>query len=667
VYLAWLTPPAFGPGDEDAELVARILGGGKSSRLYRKLVYEQQIAQDAACTHQSLALASTLECTITARPGVKPDKLEGAAEREIESLVGSGPTQAEVDRARNAKETEMIRDLERVGGFGGVADTLNYYNQYLGDPGYLPEDIARYENATVASIQRLAKSALSANRRVVVYGIPGQKIVDDVPRSAADTDATVKIEPEHPPAFEQQEAWRATPPKAGPLRKLSLPEPSEATLKNGLRIKVVENHSLPILAVRFVTFGGGEAQDPRQAGLAGFAAAMLTEGTAHRTAPQIADDTDQIGASLDKGAQPDYAFVSVNALSNATRPAMDLLSDVAVHPAFNAKEVERIRKERLTSLLQLKDQPVDLATFVGYRALYGPSSDYGYTDLGTDQVLSALTRDDLLRFWSKHYGPANSALVFAGDVTPSQAHALAEEFFGQWQGSGEPSHPPEPPAKPARKIVMVDQPGAPQSTIMAMGVGLPRSSADYVPVLVMNTILGDLFSSRINMNLRERNGFTYGAFSRFDFRRGAGPMFAGAQVRTDVTAPAVKELFYELDRVRSSPLSAEEIRMGKDYVVRSLPGRFETNNSTADRISELWAYDLPSDYFRELPARIEAVTPDQTTMVAQKYVHPENMLLVTVGDKEKIARGLEELKIGTVELWNSDAQPVSVRSKKPEH
>jgi zinc protease len=261
------------------------------------------------------------------------------------------------------------------------------------------------------------------------------------------------------------------------------------------------------------------------------------------------------------------------------------------------------------------------------------------------------------KFWSQHYVPGNSALVFAGDITLAQARAMADEFFGQWQGSGEPSHPPQPPAAPSRKIVLVDQPGAPQSTVLAMGIGLPRSSEDYVPVLVMNTVLGGLFSSRINMNLREKNGFTYGAFSQFSFRRGAGPLLAGAQVRSDVTIPAVKELFNELGRIGSAPLTAGELEMGKDYVVRSLPASFETNELTAERISDLWAYDLPKDYFRLLPARVEAVTSDQALRAASKYVHPGNMLLITIGDKDKIADGLEKLNFGPVEVWGSDAQP----------
>jgi len=487
LYIAWLVPPAFAPGDAEAEFATRILGGGKSSRLYRKLVYEEQIAQDASCTHQSLALGSPLECTITARPGIKPEQLEAEANREIEALIASGPTNAELERARNTKESEMIRGLETLGGFGGVADTLNYYNQYLGDPGYLHQDLARYENATTASVQQLAKSNLTANQRVVVYGVPGPKAVDDVPRSAADVDAHVKIQPEYPPTFEQQQAWRATPPEPGPAPKINLPEPSLARLNNGLKIQVVENHSLPILAVRFLTLAGGEAQDPRQAGIAGFTAAMLTEGTTHRTAPQVADDTDQIGAKLDKDVTADYLFVSLSVLSNVTKPALDLLSDVTTHPLFATNEVERIRTERLTSLLQLKDQPTDLANFVGYRALYGPGDPYGYTDLGTGQTLRSLTRDDLSRFWSNHYSPVTSALVFAGDITVAQARSLAEQYFGQWQDSATASTPPPAGAPPSRKIVLVDQPSAPQSTISAMGTGLRRATSIMALIFVCGT------------------------------------------------------------------------------------------------------------------------------------------------------------------------------------
>src|SRR5271155_3127376 len=658
VEFGWLTPQAFTPGDAEADFAAYILGGGKSSRLYQKLVYEQQIAQSTQCYNQSQALRSWTTCELVARPGVTAEQLEKAANDVINEFLQTGPTQAEIDRARNSTESRKIRGLQRVGGFGGVADELNYYNQYTGDPGYLPKDIARYNALTTASVQKFAQSNLAQSQRVTVYGIPGKKVVDDVPRSPADTDANVKIQPEYSAEFDQAQAWRKSPPQPGPQPKLSLPEPLTFTLANGLKVYLVESHNLPVMSASLVALAGSEGDSPKKPGVAGFAANMLTEGTANRTATQIADDTDQIGATLSKNAGNDNAFVRVSALSNVTDSALDLLADVSLHPSFSDNEIERIRKQRLTALLQLKDQPVQVAISVASRALYGADSPYGYRSVGTEAAIKATTREDLVSFWQARYTPANSALVFAGDLTERQARELAEKYFGSWSSKGTVSQPPATPAPPTRHVILVDMPGAPQTAIFAAGIGVPRSSPDFAPLNVDNTMLGGLFSSRINMNLREQHGYTYGAFSTFQFMRGSGPFFAGASVRADVTGPAVHELFSELDRIRTSPLTPDELKMSKDFLMRSLPGGFESVEETTGKVSDIFTYQLPLDYYRAYPEKIDAVTSEQAASVALKYIHPENMILIAVGDKAKIQPEIEKLNLGPVEEWNTDIERV---------
>jgi zinc protease len=658
VEFGWLTPPAFAPRDADADFASYILGGGKSSRLYQKLVYEQQIAQSTECYNQSQALKSWTTCELIARPGVTAEQLEKAADEVINEFLQSGPTQAEIERARNTTEARKIRDLQRVGGFGGIADTLNYYNQYTGDPGYLAKDLARYDALTVASVQKYAQENLTQNQRVTVYGIPGKKVVDDVPRSPADTDANVKIQPEYSADFDQAQAWRKNPPQYGPQPKLALPEPRIFTLANGLKVYLVEAHELPVFSASLVTLGGSEGDSPSKPGVAGFAAAMLTEGTTNRTAPQIADDTDQIGASLSKNAGNDNAYLRISALSNVADPALNLLADISLNPAFSDKEIDRIRKQRLTSLLQMKDEPVQVAFTVADRALYGADSPYGYRSIGTEASIKATTRTDLADFWKERYVPANSALIFAGDLTEKQARDLAEKYFGKWSTKGIVSQPPTAPAPPTRHVILVDLPSAPQTAIWAAGIGAPRSTPDFASLNVVNTMLGGLFSSRINMNLREQHGYTYGAFSLFQFMRGSGPFFAGASVRTDVTGPAVHELFTELDRIRTSPLTEDELKRSKDNLIRKLPGDFETVEETSGKMSDLFTYQLPLDYYRAYPAQIDAVTSEQAASAALKYIHPENMILIAVGDKAKIQPEIEKLDLGPIEEWNTDAEPL---------
>ena len=656
--LAWLTPAAFQPGDADADLASFILGGSDSSRLYRKLVYQDQIAQSAFCYNQAMALTSVMLCSITARPNVTAEQLEKVADSVLSEFAQSGPTADEVERARNKHLTDTISGLQRLGGFGGIADTLNFYNQYTGDPGYLPKDIARYEAVSQASIKQIAQSALGQNQRVVIYGVPGKKIVDDVPRSPADTDASVKIEPEYSADFLQKQSWRASAPTAGPAPALHLPQPTAFTLANGLKVYLVESHKMPVVSASFLTLGGSEGDSTQKPGVAGFTAAMLTQGTANRSSEQIANDADLIGATLSSDASHDNAEVGIDSLSNVTDKALALLADVSLHPAFDSKEIERVRKDRLTTLLQSKDQPIQIALNVADRALYGSDSPYGFPVIGTDASLPAITADDLSGFWKQHYFPKDSALVLSGDLSAVEAKNLADKYFGKWTASGIESHPPAPPQAPVRKVIIVDRPGAPQTAIFAAGVGVPRSTPDYASIQVVNTMLGGLFSSRINMNLREEHGYTYGASSFFQYQRGSGPFLAYASVRTDVTAPAVEELFKELNRIRTSPLTDTELQRSKEFIVRALPARFETVDGIAGQVGSIFTYDLPVNYLSVYPAKVNAVSSAQAAAIANKYFRAENMFLIAVGDKAKIQPGIEKLNLGPVEEWTTSAEPV---------
>jgi zinc protease len=649
--VAWLAPEAFHPGDADTDMFISILGGGKVSRLYQKLVYQTQVAQSVTCTNQSMMVVSMVECDIVARPGVKLEDLEAAFDKEVEALRTAGPTQAELERARNQHLSGLIQGLQRLGGFGGVADMMDRYNQYLGDPGYLPKDVARYEAVTTASVQKIAQTVFAKNQRAVVYCTAGKKVTEDVPRSPEDTDATVKVVPPYSADFETAQNWRKEAPKPGPEPKLNLPVPKILALNNGMKIFLIEEHELPVVSASLVTLAGGENNPKDKPGLAAFAARMLTEGTATRSSTQLANDIAQIGAGLNSSASMDSANVSVAALSNYTGPALELLSDVALHPAFKDEEVERIRQQRLVAILQEGDEPIQSTLRVGQRVLYG-DQPYGFQPVGTTESVKATTRADLSGFWAGHYGPKDAALIFAGDLSEAQAKSLAEKYFGAWSGGATAvsSVVPAPPAPPARKLEIVDKPGSPQTTLIAFGLGVARNNPDYPAINVMNSILGGLFSSRINMNLREKNGFTYGAFSGFFFLRGGGPMFAGAQVRTDVTAPALKELFSELNRIHTDPATPEELKLAKDSSLRSLPADFETVGNETGLMSELFVYNLPKDYFEKLPAQFEAVTAEAVAKAAENYIHPNNLIVMAVGDRAKIQPDLEKLGLGPIEL-----------------
>ena len=536
---------------------------------------------------------------------------------------------------------------------------LDLYNQYTGDPGYLPKDIARYQAVTVTSVKQLWAQTFGNNQRVVVITVPGKKVTDDVPRSPEDTDANVKIVNPYKPEFETQQDWRKTPPTPGKQPELNLPVPSTFALANGTKVYLLEDHSLPVFSARLVDLAGSAANPTDQPGLAAFTARMLTEGTAKRSSTLLADDVASIGASLNSTAGMDASGAAIDVLSNNTDAAFDLLSDVAMHPAFKAEEVERIRAQRLTSILQEGDQPFAAALRVGETILFG-NYPYGYRDIGTTASVKAITRDQLAKFWSDHYAPASAALVLVGDINEAEARKLGEQYFESWSAAGAAPNAklPPMPAPPTRKIVIVDKPGAPQTALLAFGEGVPRSTPEYAAIDVMNSVLGGLFSNRINMNLREKNGYTYGAFSQFGFYRDGGIFYCGAQVRTDVTAPAAKELFGELNRMRTDPPTPAELKLAEDSELHSLPGQFETVEKTAILIGEIFTYNLPTNYYQALPSQYLKLTPDAVEKTAIDYVHPENLIVVAVGDRAKIESGLGQLNLGPIEIRNESGDLV---------
>jgi len=296
-------------------------------------------------------------------------------------------------------------------------------------------------------------------------------------------------------------------------------------------------------------------------------------------------------------------------------------------------------------------------------ALYGASHPYGFTELGTEPSNKAMTHDDLQKFWAQNFVPNNAALVVSGRITTTELRPLVEKAFGDWQkGTPAESKTGEPATTKAR-VVLVHKPGAPQTQVRVAAVGVPRNTPDYEPLRVMNETLGGLFSSRINLNLREQHGYTYGANSQFVFRRAAGPFLVASGVRTDVTAPAVSEILKELHRIRDAEVTPEELTLAKDSLVRSLPADFETSSRVTASTANIYVYDLGLDYYTKLPGRLSAVTAEQIKSVAQKYIVPEKLIVVAVGDRSKIARDLQQLGLGASEVRNPDGSPASTPAR----
>ncbi|HEY7450419.1 MAG TPA: pitrilysin family protein [Vicinamibacterales bacterium] len=658
VYMAWLTSPIFKSGDADLTLAAIVLGGGKSSRLYKTLVYEKQIAQDVTAQQYSLILGSVFQIEATARPGHTAEEIEKAIDAELVRFRERGPAASEVDQARNITETRMIQRLETLGGFRGVADRLNQYNHYLGTPDYLSQDIARFRAVTAGSIKAFAQQQLQSNTRVVVHGIAGEPDLGaPVPAPPANAlGQTAGVESSNP-----DEPWRSVQPKPAAAKAVQLPVPGSFKLANGFTVLVSERPGLPIVSATLVFKTGSDTNPVDKPGLANFTAAMLDEGTMSRTALQIADEVAQLGGSLGTLSTMDSTQITASSLKRTFPALVDLVADVARRPSFPADEIDRQRASRLASLVQQRENPSAAANAAMSAALYGHGHAYGFTELGTEASNRAMTRDDLQKFWAQNLVPNNAALVVSGQITLEEMKVLAEKAFGSWQ-SGTPAQPSlGQPATTAARVVIVDRPGAPQTQLRVASIGVPRSTPDYESVRVMNEALGGLFSSRINLNLREQHGYTYGASSQFVFRRSAGPFLIASGVRTDVTAPAVTEIFKEVRRMRETTLTPEELTLAKESLVRSLPSEFETSSRVTSSTATLFIYDLGLDYYMKFAGRLAGITADGVRAAAQKHLVPEQLLVVAAGDRARIEPELGKLNLGATELRTPDGmRPASV-------
>ncbi len=452
---------------------------------------------------------------------------------------------------------------------------------------------------------------------------------------------------------------RTKPPALAPLPALRLPAVQVQTLPNGLQLAVVEMHKVPVVDVALMVRAGA-ARDPQDLpGLATFTADMLDEGAGGRGALAIAEQVDYLGASLSAGAGLETATIWLHATKARLPQALDVMADVALRPAFADSEVVRQRELRKNALLQLRDQPTQVAPLAFNAIVYG-AHPYGHPAQGDDASTAALDRERVVRFYETFYRPENARILVVGDVTPAEARALVEARFGAWAKGPVPAAPvADAPAPAPRTFYLVDKPEAAQSVIQIGHVGVPRSTPDYYALRVLNTILGGSFTSRLNQNLRETRGYTYGARSSFSMQRLAGPFSAGASVQTAKTDSALIEFFKELRGVRDLPVPAAELAKAKAYITLGLPAEFETTRGAAGMFADLLNNDLPLDTYDSFIAKLNAVTAADVRRAAQRHIRPDEFAVVVVGDREKIEAPIQALKEGPTaarDLWGKPAE-----------
>ncbi|HEX8903808.1 MAG TPA: pitrilysin family protein, partial [Longimicrobiaceae bacterium] len=454
------------------------------------------------------------------------------------------------------------------------------------------------------------------------------------------------------PAAGAAQQFPTTPPSLGSAPAVHPPTPVQRQLGNGMKVLYVRQPELPVVSAVMVVRGAGTTEDPANLrGLASFTASMLDEGAGGKTSLQIADALDLLGAELATNANYDASQVSLYVLKKNFGPALDIFRDVVVRPDFPANEVQRLRDERITNLTRAKDEPAAIAGNAFQALVYGQQHPYGR--FATIEASRTLDRDKVTAFHHAAYRPENATLILVGDVDAAAMQPQIEQAFGSWRATGTAPAPAgslDAPQIGSTTIYLVDKPGAAQSEIRIGHPGVARNTPDYFALQVLNTLLGGAFSSRLNLNLREKHGWTYGARSGFSMRQSAGPFTAQAAIVTAKTDSALVEFFGELNRIRSEPIPADELDKAKRYVALGFPQQFETNQAVAGRLADLVTYGIDPSFFGTYVNGIMGVTAADVKRMAERYVRPGNAVVVVVGDKAQIEAGLRAINVAPVQV-----------------
>jgi zinc protease len=627
--VAWHTVPVYDEDEAALDAFGRILGGGRTSRLYKRLVYDLQIAQDASAYNSSQQIAGTFGMSLTPRPGHTLAEVEAEAFKVLQEALEKGVTPEEMDRTVNAITSDFVQSMQTVGGFSGLSDRMNEYVHYLDKPDMFRWDLQRTLDLTPEKVHAAARKFLGPNRLVAR--------VTPAPKAEAGASEVAKS------------VDRNAMPGPAPQKAFALPPRQTFALKNGLKVVLVEHRKVPAVALDLVVRGGSTADPEGKDGLAMMTVSMLDEGAAGKTSIQIADALEGLGAELNLSADLDSVSANLTSLKSNLVPSLGILADVVLRPDFPAEELERQRKSRLVSFAQSEDQPEYLASLALNRTLFA-GTPYGHLSRGDRKGVQSISVDDLLSYWARRFVPSNAFLVVAGDTTRAEIEPLLEKTFGGWSGTPVQAAP-FPPVKPhgPRAVYLVDKPGSAQSVILCGLVAGPRNTPDYAAQTLLNAILGGQFGSRINLNLREDKGYTYGARTSFSLSKESGYFLSTAPVASAVTAPALKEMLGEMDGILGlKPATEAEMDATKGFLVGGYPRGFETTGDIAGRVSAAVLYGLPDDALETLPTQIQALTPPQVQAAAKAYLKPENLAVVVVGDKAAILPDLRKLNLGPI-------------------
>ena len=639
LYKVW-NVPGWGTADGDyLNLVGDILSSGKTSRLYKRLVYDEQIATDVSASVDLREIGGLFVIEANARPGTDIAVVEKAVDEELSRLLARGPTPAELRRVKTRYRAGFIRGVERIGGFGGKSDVLAQGEIFGGRPDFYKVRLDRVRRATPAQLLGSAKRWLTDG----VYTLE------------------VHPYPEHQTA--QSGADRSRLPEPGAPPAADFPELQRATLSNGLKVVLAPRAAIPQVRFDLLLDAGFAADQAGIPGTASLAMAMLDEGTTRRTSLQISDQLAQLGANLYTGSKLDVSSVSLEALKENLDSSLAIYGDVILNPTFPRTDFERLKRQRVAQIQQEKADPVGLALRVFPALVYGSEHAYAnpWTGSGTEESTARIERDDLIRFHRAWFKPNHATLVVVGATTMAEIKPRLERLFAAWKPGDVPAKNISTVSPQERPVVyLIDRPGSLQSVIIAGHVAPPKANPKEVSIETMNGVLGGDFSSRVNMNLREDKHWSYGAYTFFRDARGQRPFLAYAPVQTDKTKEAVVELEKELRGIAGErPVQPAELARAQASLTLTLPGSWETMAALAGAIGNIVTFGLDDRYYDSFAEKVRAQTIESVTAVAADVIHPDQLVWIVVGDRSKIEPGLRELKLGEIQLIDTEGKPVS--------
>jgi zinc protease len=639
LYRVWNVPEFGSPEEAQLDLAAQVLGRGKTSRLYKRLVYKDQIATSATATNDTNEIGGQFDLTLTANPGGELSKVEKAADEELQRFLKYGPSETELQLAKTQILGNYARIVERIGGFGGKSDLLARCQTYTGHPDCYRDYLTWVKAATPATVKQAANDWLS------------------------DGDYFLEVQP-YPTNFKTDAKLdRSKEPATGDAMSLELPPMQKATLANGLKIVLAERHTAPVVNFSLLVDSGYSADPASEPGTASFEQRMLEEGTPARDSLKIGEELESLSANFNAGANLDWSVVSLNTLKATMEKALDIYADLILHPAFPEKEFERLQTERLAAIQREKVTPQAMALRVVPTLLYGKGHPYAlpFTGTGTETSVRKMTRQDLAKFHETWFKPNNATLLVVGDTTLGEIKPMLEKLFATWKPGEVPQRRVPPVAEPEKTVVyLIDRPGSGQSVIFGAQLAPPRNDPDAVALQLVNDIFGGKFSSRINMNLREDKHWSYGVFSVLPAARGQRPYISISAVQTDKTKESMSELVKEYHNiVGGKPITEEEVKDEQNNATLGLPGTFETVQQLGTAYGTILQYSLPEDYFNSFTQKALALTPESANAIAKKYILPDQLVWVVVGDMSKVEAGIRELDLGEVHKIDADANPVN--------